>query len=258
MMIPVLSRMLLAVGAGLALSACVLFYPAKIPMQAQEYRAKTGATARTLLVMLPGRLGTADQFMSEGLVDMVQKAGYDLDVIAAEAYIGYYYNQTLVERLHEDIILPAKGRGYSRIWILGISMGGMGAVWYDRTHPGEVDGLILLAPYLGDKEVAKVVEAAGGLRGWRQDPQDKGRFPEELWGLLKGYEDRQTTAGRLFLGYGLQDDFALSNSLLALELPADQVVTLLGSHDWPTWRLLLTRFLENQVLRHGMGPLPPS
>jgi pimeloyl-ACP methyl ester carboxylesterase len=225
-------------------------------MKYQEYKAKTDASSRTLLVMLPGRHGTAGQFMTEGFVDMVLKAGNDLDVIAAEAYIGYYYKQTLVERLRQDIILPAKARGYGRIWILGISMGGMGAVWYERTHPGEVDGVILLAPYLGDLDFVKVVEAGGGLRGWRLDPKDKEKFPEAFWGLLKGYQDRQTTAGRLFLGYGLQDDFARSNSLLAGEIPAGQVVTLPGAHDWGTWRLLLTRLLENRQLRLGLDPLP--
>jgi pimeloyl-ACP methyl ester carboxylesterase len=249
--------MMLAIGSTLALSACANFYPATNPMKFQEFRAKTDASSRTLLVMLPGRLGTAGQFMSEGFVDMVLTAGNDLDVIAAEAYIGYYYNQTLVERLRQDIILPAKARGYGRIWILGISMGGLGAVWYDRTHPDEVDGVILLAPYLGDMDFVEVVEAAGGLRGWQLDGKDREHFPEALWGLLKGYQDRQATAGRLFLGYGLQDGFVRSNSLLAGEIPVGQVVTLPGAHDWDTWRLLLTRLLENRQLRHGLDPVQP-
>lgn len=45
---------------------------------------------------------------------------------------------------------------------------------------------------------------------------------------------------------------------MAREIPADQVATLPGSHNWPTWRLLLTRLLENHVLRHEMGHLPPG
>ena len=253
-----ISRMMLAAGSGLALSACALLHPTTVPMPVHEYRAKTDAPARTLLVMLPGRRGTADLFMAEGFVDLVLKAGYSLDVIAAEAHIGYYYNKTVIERLRQDVILPARARGYERIWILGVSMGGLGAIWYDRTHPGDVDGLILLAPYLGDREIVDEVETAGGLRGWHLDAQDRGLFQKEIWGLTKGYEDRQTTAGRLFLGYGLQDGFARSNSLLAREIPADQVATVPGSHDWPTWRLLLTRLLENRVLRHEMGPIPPG
>jgi pimeloyl-ACP methyl ester carboxylesterase len=249
---------MMAACSALAISACAVFHPAKIPMQVHEFRAKADTPARTLLVMLPGRLGTANQFVAEGFVDMVLKAGYPLDVITAEAHIGYYYNKTVIERLRQDVILPAKARGYERIWILGISMGGLGAIWYDRTHPGDVDGLILLAPYLGDEQIVDEVEAAGGIRGWHQDEQDKGLFQKEIWALTKGYEDHQATAGRLFLGYGLQDRFARSNSLLAREIPAGQVATSHGSHDWPTWRFLLSRLLENQLLRHEMEPHPPG
>jgi len=255
MKMTVLCRLMLATGAVLAIFACTYLYPAKIPMETLEYRTQMDASGRTLLIMLPGRLGTAEGFMAEGFVDMVRKAGNAVDVIAAEAYIGYYYNQTVVERIREDIVLPAKARGYSRIWILGISMGGMGAIWYDRTYPGELDGLILLAPYLGDRQIADEVAAAGGIRGWHQAAQDRGSFPEDLWGMIKGYEDHKTTAVRLFLGYGLQDSYALSNSLLAREIPADQVTALTGSHDWQTWRLLLTTLLENQLLLRGLDPL---
>ena len=71
----------------------------------------------------------------------------------------------IVERIREDIIIPAKARGYRNIWMLGISMGGMGAIWYDRTHPGDVNGLILLSPYLGEKTIVETIEKAGGLSG---------------------------------------------------------------------------------------------
>jgi len=255
---PGLYRMMLAAASGLALSACAVFHPTTVPMPVHEYRAKADDPARTLLVMLPGRRGTAEQFMDEGFVDLVLKAGYALDVITADAHIGYYYNKTVIERIRQDIILPARARGYKKIWIMGISMGGLGAIWYDRTHPGDVDGLILLAPYLGDKPVVDEVEAAGGLRGWNQDEQDRGVFQKEIWGMTKGYVDRQASAGRLFLGYGLQDAFARSNSVLAREIPAGQVATLPGSHDWRTWRLLLARLLENRLLQQEMGPLLPG
>jgi pimeloyl-ACP methyl ester carboxylesterase len=205
--------------------------------------------------MLPGRYGTSNQFIQEGFVELALKAGFSLDVISADAHIGYYYNQTVIERLRQDVILPARSRGYKRIWILGISMGGLGAIWYDRAHPGDVDGLILLAPYLGDKQIVNEIEAVGGMRGWHQTELDKGDFQKEIWGLAKGYEDNKTTADRLFLGYGLQDSFARSNSLLAREIPVDQVTTLPGSHNWPTWRLLLANILENKLLQQKIDSL---
>jgi pimeloyl-ACP methyl ester carboxylesterase len=257
MNVPGLFRGALAVGSVLALSACSYVHSERIPMRTQEYRMQAAVPSHTLLVMLPGRYSTADQFRAEGFVDLLRASGYTLDVMAVDANISYYLDQTIVERLREDVIIPARQRGYKRIWVLGISMGGMGAIWYDRTHPADLDGLILLAPYLGEKPIVEEVETAGGLRGWQQDDGDMGQFPEDIWGMTKGYVDRQASAGRLFLGYGLQDSLARSNSLLAREMPADQVVTLTGSHDWPTWRILLTRLLENRLLRRGLDPQQP-
>jgi pimeloyl-ACP methyl ester carboxylesterase len=242
-------------AAALSLSACAFFNPERIPMRTQEYRLKTDSPAHTLLVMLPGRFSSPDHFRSEGFVEMVRAAGFGLDVMTVDANISYYYDQSIVERLRADVIIPARERGYRSIWVLGVSMGGMGAIWYDRSHPGELDGLILLSPYLGDKSIVDEVEAAGGLRSWHQDTEDLGRFPEDIWGMTKGYADRRATAGRLFLGYGLQDSLARSNALLGKEMPADQVVTLRGDHDWPTWRLLLASLLENRLVRRGLDPL---
>lgn len=252
MKMPGIFRLSLAIASVLTLSACTFFYTDTIPMGTLEYRTEAGGPARTLLVMLPGRLSSADRFRTEGFVDQVRSAGFDLDVIAVEAHVGYYYNQTIVERIRQDIIVPARARGYRNIWMLGISLGGMGAIWYDRTHPGDLDGLVLLAPYLGEKPIVDEVETAGGLRRWRREEVDMEGFPEDIWGMAKGYVDRQATVGRLFLGYGLQDSLARSNSLLARELPGDQVVTLAGAHDWTTWRLLLARFLENRLLQRGL------
>ena len=49
------------------------------------------------------------------------------------------------------MIAPARARGYAGVWLAGASMGGMGTLLYERSRPGELDGLVLLAPYLGDR-----------------------------------------------------------------------------------------------------------
>src|SRR5690625_6784033 len=59
----------------------------------------------------------------------------DIDMLAADAHFGYYRERTFVQRLHEDIILPARQQGYQHIWLLGLSMGGFGAVLYCNEHP---------------------------------------------------------------------------------------------------------------------------
>ncbi len=239
---------------ALPLSACTLFYPEWSRLPVHEYRSEIVSRDRTLLIMLPGRFDDANSFMKENFVETIRKTGLPIDISAAEAHIAYYYDCTVVERIHEDLVIPAREKGYSRIWILGVSLGGLGGLWYDRTYPGEVDGLILLAPYLGEKFIAEEVERAGGLRSWRLKPGDEGTFDKDIWSFFKEYEDKSTTDGRLFLGYGLKDGFARANGLLAAVIPESQVAVDPGGHDWKTWHRLFTMLLNNVSLRKGLEP----
>ena len=117
--------------------------------------------------MLPGRGDRAATFISNGF----QNAGenYGFDTIAADAHFGYFRKRTLVERLHADIVLPAREAGYKKIWLLGISAGGFGSILYASQYPDEIDGVILLAPFLGEREAIDELVAGGGLATWSAD-----------------------------------------------------------------------------------------
>src|SRR5712672_3477612 len=52
------------------------------------------------------------------------------DIVVADLHFGYYLRQTAIERLREDVILPARTRGYQCISLVGISLGGFGALYY--------------------------------------------------------------------------------------------------------------------------------
>ena len=43
-------------------------------------------------------------------------------------------------------------------------MGGMGAMLYERAHPGTVTGVVLFAPFLGDKPLLEEIRRADGVR----------------------------------------------------------------------------------------------
>jgi len=60
----------------------------------------------TVIIMLPGRGDRAATFIRNGF----QNAGehYGFDTIAADAHFGYFRKRNLVERLHADIVLPAR------------------------------------------------------------------------------------------------------------------------------------------------------
>lgn len=60
--------------------------------------------------------------------------------------------------------------GHDHVWVLGVSMGGLGALHYTQQHPDRVDGVIALAPYLGRRRLVAEIRDAGGLARWTPDP----------------------------------------------------------------------------------------
>ena len=79
-------------------------------------------------------------------------------------HFGYYLRRTAIERLREDVIVPAQRKGYGEIDLVGISLGGFGALYYAMHHPGEIARLFLLAPYLGEQPVVREICTAGGVK----------------------------------------------------------------------------------------------
>lgn len=218
---------------GLALlTGCARLRPAPAPLRTIELRQESGSPC--LVVLLPGRRDSPEDFARHDFSGIAARAGIRADLVAVDAHLGYYYRQTILERLREDVIAPARKR-YDRIWLTGISLGGTGSILYANEHPGEVDGIVLLAPFLGEEPVIDEVAAAGGLRGWKApaslEPDD---FQRRMWSWLARYEGQPP----LYLGYGTRDDFARANGLLADALPSGRVFTVDGGHDWKAWRVL--------------------
>ena len=80
------------------------------------------------------------QFETAQFVQAVYDAGIHADMVAVEAHYGYYATRTVVTRLREDVIAPARAQGYTQIWLVGVSMGGLGALLYVRAYPGTSRG----------------------------------------------------------------------------------------------------------------------
>lgn len=189
---------------------------------------------RTLLVLLPPAFGTPRDFIEHGFVAAVRDRGLPVDVVVAGAIADYYLDQSVVESLHAEVIAPARARGYRRVWLGGISIGGFGSLLYRSRHDA-VEGLLLLAPYLGSRPVVNEVLRAGGLAKWQPDPNAPRDHERELLAWLKEGLARDDVPQRMLLGYGADDRFAPSIELLAKALPEEQVVRGSGGHDWETW-----------------------
>ncbi len=210
-----------------------------------------------MLVLLPGRGMTPGEFVREGFVAAVQERALAVDVLRADAHIGYYDKEQIAPRLREDVIAPAQARGYRAIWIVGISLGGFGALVYGNQRPADVAGVVALAPYLGEREASDEVAAAGGLRNWTPPAAsvaetDLGR---RLWRSLQPYATETSPPSRppLYLGYGVDDRFAPSHRVLAAALPASRVYTTPGGHDWSAWARLWRDMLAHLPLPRCAG-----
>lgn len=201
--------------------------------------------ARILLAMLPGVNDTAASFLRHGVIDAVRARGWPVDAVAVDTEFDLYAKQTLVDALDARVISPARQRGYRRVWLLGTSLGGKGALSYARAHPGEVEGIVVLAPYLGIRRTIAEVMRAGGLAGWQPAVAADIDDGTEL-GWLAGFHAflASRAAPRIYLGYGRDDPFAPSSVMLAAQLPPSRTVVIDGGHDWPTWMALWRRILD--------------
>jgi pimeloyl-ACP methyl ester carboxylesterase len=232
--------------------------PATVPLKTVDLSIHAGGEQQSLIVFLPGIWDRPEVFAREGLVATARAHGVTADMIGADAHIGYYTERTFLPRFREDVILPARQRGYREIWLVGVSLGGFGAIWYDLEHPGELAGIVALAPYLGEPDMVDEVFTAGGLIAWQPVTAEADDPQRQIWRNLKRYARGEQTRDRIFLGYGRDDKFALPDGMLAAVLPSEQVITGDGGHDWDTWRTLWDRILLRLPLADSHREKPPA
>jgi pimeloyl-ACP methyl ester carboxylesterase len=220
----------------------IALLPAPTPLAVRQYRCASAPTRR-LMSLLPGIADVVEDYESNGFIEAVMRTEAPADLIVVDAHFGYYLRRTVLERLRQDVVAPAHAAGYASVWLVGISLGGLGASLYASEHSRELDGMVLLAPFLGDRAIVREIEAAGGLRHWQPGESPEGDHQRQLWRWLKRYEAPTAELPRLFLGYGEHDGFAPACRLLAEILPATRVLTVPGGHDWRAWKRLWDAFL---------------
>jgi pimeloyl-ACP methyl ester carboxylesterase len=218
-------------------------------MQVLTYpHSDPGSSHQRLFVFLRGIGGDHQCFEEEGLVEDVWHRGLPYDMAAPNAHVGYYMDRSLIVRLKADVIDPARARGVEKIWLVGVSMGGLGAMLYLYDHPEDIAGVYLIAPFLGPPYLLEEIEASGGLRAWRPGIDDaKEDWQRTLWHWIQ-----QTIADRpdkmVYLGYGLDDPYRTASQLLAQVLPPERVYVIDGGHDSATFRTLWQKFLVNDAI----------
>ena len=204
--------------------------------------ALSTAVAPTRMVWLPGAYHAARDFLTAGFAEAVRLRRIALDLEFVDMQLAHVGDRSALQRLRSDIVLPARAAGVS-IWLGGISLGGLFALDYAASHPDELDGLCLLAPYLGNRMLTAEIARAAGVAAWQ--PGELAETDEErrIWRYIKS---RHTDSRPLYLGFGREDRFAAAHELLAATLPPDSVNAIAGGHEWSTWVRLWENFLDSR------------
>ena len=204
--------------------------------------AHPGRPAGTLVVLLPPAHAEPQDFLSAGFAHAVRERDLDVDLTFAALEFGHVTDRSVVERVLREHLAPARARGIP-VWLGGISLGGYVALCCAAQERRDMSGLCLFAPYLGSYLVTSEIERCG-LAHWRGGEQDADDEERRLWQFLK---TRTPQVPRIYLGLGREDRFAERHQLLAGALDPQDVDTVPGGHDWPTWRRLWDNFLDARL-----------
>jgi pimeloyl-ACP methyl ester carboxylesterase len=204
--------------------------------------ARSTAAAPTRMVWLPGAYHAAQDFVTAGFAAAVQERRAPLDLIFVDMDLEHVGDRRVLQRLRSDIVAPARAAGVT-LWMGGISLGGLFALDYAASHPDELDGLCLLAPYLGSRILTSEIALAPGLAAWQPGELADADEERRIWRYIKS---RHAGSRPLYLGFGREDRFCAAHELLAATLPADSVDVIAGAHDWSTWRSLWENFLDSR------------
>ena len=223
---------------SLVLLGCTYLRKPTGPIPVQEIPAPQQGADRPLVIVLPGRGDDLEDLGKTGIVQVIQKAWPGADVLLAGATLNYYAEGQVPQRLHDEIIVPARARGHKEIWLTGASMGGMGALMYERVYPHDVTGIVLYAPFMGAPSLIRQVADAGGVARWEPGPKppalDADNYQTEIWRVAKGWQD-PAEARRIWLVCGDSDRFIEAAKLISSLLPPDHFVLVKGGHDWDIW-----------------------
>ncbi len=231
------------------------FGPCKAPLDVLKYEA-TPERNKNLIVFLRGMGGTLNCifdghkcFEKEGFVQAVRMRGLSYDMIAPNTHFGYYNDRTLMVRLKEDVILPAKAMNYEKIWLVGTSMGGLGSILYMKDYEKNIDGVLLLGPFLGDRLIVDEIYSAGGIAHWEPGNYDeKDDWQRMLWHWLKEYSRHGSIHPPIYLGIGKEDLYYRAQKLLASSLSFEHVIEVSGKHRFSTFKRIWDIFLDRQIL----------
>lgn len=195
---------------------------------------------RDLLVMLPGAYMKAVDYLAAGFTERLAIARPTVTLALADLALGEMADGSALATVDRDLLQPAR-LNYRRVWLGGISLGGLLALCHAVDCPASVDGLCLIAPYPGSRLTTLAIDRAGGLADWTPDATQRADPEFRVWHWLKAPPAELP----VFVGHGREDRFAAGMQRIAERFPADRRHVVEGDHDWPAWQRLWDHFIAD-------------
>ncbi len=218
----------------------------RLPTNAIYDIAPIASGDNILLIMLPGARNTPRHLSENGFVQALRERNLPVDVLALDAHADLYLDRADIEQLLHQTLDAAPIHGYRRIWLLGISLGGSGAMICATQRTAEIEGLFLLAPFLGTRGIVAEVEAAGGLTGWWPGEIGNRDYERALLERIRCSPIGSEEFPVVYLGFGQDDRYRGASMLLLKRISPQFVVTRTGGHDWETWTALWNMMLDKK------------
>jgi pimeloyl-ACP methyl ester carboxylesterase len=155
---------------------------------------------------------------------------------------AWFADGSIVRRIREAVVQPARERGRTRIWLAGISLGALASLCYAARHEEDIEGIVLISPYPATRDVLREMEEAGGLGRWKPAIPPEGDLEREAWLWLA---DRSMAGVPVHCYFASGDRFAEGQRRMAQALPRERVHEIAGGHDWAAWRQLWSDFLSS-------------
>jgi hypothetical protein len=203
--------------------------------------AAAGQVAPTRMIWLPGAYQGPQDFLAAGFPELVAKRRLPIDLTFVDLEMQHLGDRDALDRLRTEVVLPAREAGIA-VWLGGISLGGFFALDYAACYCGELAGLCLLAPYLGNRTLTAEIAGGAGLAEWQPGELAESDEERRIWRYIK---TSAADSVPMYLGFGLEDRFAAAHGLLAAALPANKVRAIAGGHEWGTWTTLWENFLDS-------------
>ncbi len=135
-------------------------------MRVELVRANAGHAAPLRIVLIPGAYQGPEDFKNAGFPAAVRNRGLDIDLALVAPQLTHLMDRTVLAQLRRDIVMPARSSGTVDVWFAGVSWGGFLALLYAADYSSDLEGVCLLAPYLGNRMISAEILGFPTLPDW--------------------------------------------------------------------------------------------